>query len=92
MPNIEIHGLNRFNADAVKVRIDTAMQKSGFGDKAITTTYNDDTVGCEGEILPYLRIYSSEDNGEYIAARILEANIVMDIEIAKLEKFIPAKK
>jgi len=42
---------------------------------------------------PYLRIYSSENNAEQIAKIILEAtNIDIDIEIARLEKFIPAKK
>ncbi|TSD02567.1 MAG: hypothetical protein Athens071416_624 [Parcubacteria group bacterium Athens0714_16] len=91
MPNIEIHGLDFHNANLVKERIDKAMIKNGLKDEAITTTYDVKTESCDGEKTrqPFLRICSSEDNGEQIAEMILHENVDMDIEIVKLQKFIP---
>lgn len=91
MPNIEIYGLNDNNANLVKQRIDRAMIKNGLKHEAITTTYNVKTESCDGTrtCKPFLRIFSSENNGEEIAKMISDENVVIDIEIAKLEKFIP---
>lgn len=94
MPNIEIHGLDPVNANLVKQRIDMAMIKNGFKHEAITTTYNVKTESCDGERTrkPFLRICSSENNGEQIAGMIAEENVVMDVELVHVDKFIPAKK
>lgn len=94
MPNIEIHGLDFQNANLVKERIDKAMIKNGLKDEAITTTYDVKAESCDGEKTrrPFLRICCTTENGGFIAERISEENINMDIEILRLESFIPAKK
>ncbi|MFA5838859.1 MAG: hypothetical protein WC849_02885 [Candidatus Paceibacterota bacterium] len=94
MPNIEIHGLDNHNANLVKERIDNVMIKLGLKDEAITTTYDVKTESCDGKktLKPYLRICCTTENGRFIAERISEENVNMDIEILRLESFIPAKK
>lgn len=92
MPNIEIHGLDTAGADVVRSKIDWAMQKNDkFKNEAIITIFNDITENCDIPQIsqPFLRIYSSEDNGEQVAEMILHEGVDMDIEIVKLQKFIP---
>lgn len=92
MPNIEIHGLDSINAKVVKKRINSAMLDNGFGSEAVTTICEDVVENCHGEAQPFLRICSSDYNGEYIAEIIKEENVLMDIELVHIDKFIPAKR
>ena len=102
MPNIEIHGLGRISAlsyhaglytdiihDTLK-RIKDALSVSEFRDETVITVFDSYCIDTKCSFRPFLRIYDTDDQKAEAIARILHnLQLGSDIEIVRVEKFIP---
>lgn len=85
MPNIELHGMQRSDANSLKAIIDELMKKIGRENDAVTDIYNDLVQTCNGghKNAPYIRILTTDFRDIVAILDIFEKNktIHVDVEI-----------
>ena len=85
MPNIEIHGVSKKEADKIQKQIAESFGDAEYRKDIVVSIANDKVFDIEGQPKPYLRIVTDCVDYEDIAERL---NILMmDIEVVLLHKF-----
>jgi hypothetical protein len=86
MPNVEIHGLNRAQAEEIREAI---FRIFNWHDLVVTIIGNTDTTDRTGESHPFLRIWDDK-YGDNLEGGL--SMLKMDMEFPPLlRRFIPAK-
>ena len=97
MPNIEIHGLPKQEAEDLREKIFGLLQGTPYVNEMVVTIYQTVVKDKNGDDQPFIRLVNSPlhlTQGEKMEREILERLETLDIDIEhlKLEKFIPKKK
>ena len=90
MPNIEIHGLSKVEADAVYQRIVEIFKGRPYSNEIVVTTHSTEVKDLKGKKQPFLRLVNSCQEHTEEIMHVLEI-LGMDIERGKLEEFRPKK-
>ena len=93
MPNIEIHGLSKEVAEALRDDIfKKYFSDIPYVEEMVVTIVPSEVTDVEGRKQPFLRLLSSDFGEMDVIPRILEEKIPdIDLECVKIEKFIPKK-
>lgn len=92
MPNIEIHGQSKAEAILTRLSIRIALASASYADKVVTTVIESSVKDLSDKKQPFLRIALTPDAMGHLdhIVELLRLNKVdLDIEVLKLEKFIP---
>lgn len=83
MPNIEMHGFKRNEANALKSTIDESMKRIGREKDAVTSIYNDLVQTCNGghKDAPYVRILSTDFRDVVAILDVFEKNKTTHVDI-----------
>lgn len=91
MPNIEIHGLSRWEARNLRGKIFNLFQGRPYVDEMIVTIYENIVTDKNGEDQPFIRLANSHQLHTVEILGKLKT-LDLDIEHLKLAAFIPKKK
>ncbi len=95
MPNVEIHGMSRYEADALRQKIFHGLEKGGVSVANVVVTHIDDSVrDIKLNPQPFLRVFTTKDTrtSEWDKIERGLTELGLDIELSLLDKFIPAKR
>ena len=91
MPNVEIHGLGWFEADALYDKVFELFKDKPYVTEMVVTVYPTIVRGYKGSSKPFFRLVSScQEHSEEIIRGL--KTLLMDVEHQKLEDFIPAEE
>ena len=101
MPNIEVHGLGRtanlaYHTGLEKdipialIEINDALSSLEFKNEVVITIFDSYCIDMKRTFQPFIRIYDTDiKRAEIIASILHNLQYRFDIEIMKVEKFVP---
>ena len=88
MPNIEVHGFQRDEANVLRDRIFDTFKAESFVEEVVVTIYSTLVTDVKNCSQPFLRVVSTPcPHVEMIIEKLKTWSI--DVEVMKLESFIP---